>query len=691
MMMLVQPEVSVIVPVYNAERHIRETLDSLACQSLLNFEVIVVDDGSTDRSREIAQEFVANDDRFTLVTGPAQGSAGSARNVGLDLARGEYLAFLDADDLFAPSMLQKMHARATADRADVVLTGFRSFDDATGRQKVHKWAIREELLPKRQPFAPHEISDYLFYVTNPANWNKLFRTEFVRQYGLRFQSLKRANDAYFTFVALAKASGISYVPESLVLYRQGNAFSLQGSIHETPLDFVQAIAGISDALDQANLKTTFRRAFLNLVVTMSLGALNRARTREAFSATYSAIREELFPMYEVSDAPASSFLSPYIGAQATEIVNSSAEHWLFDRLHPRGLPKTLGGAPFEQDVLGEGTSSSADTVDIAAGENPRPRPDVSVIVPVFNSAAWLHECLLSVLGQSRVSMEVICVNDGSTDDSSRILHEYATSDSRVIVVDRPNGGLSAARNSGLDAARGRYVCMIDSDDYWKVDELADLVTRADEDRLDVLLFDAESFFDAGVSEASYKAYAKYYERKRSYSEVVEGARLMAEMSEKRDYRQSACLYLIRRSMLESAELRFIQGILHEDNPFTFNLLLHAARAAHVKKAMYARRVRPGSIMTTGATERSMQGYAASYLDMTRALSRYRVAPELAPILGDIVYRVFVASRRRFLELPPDVADRIREVEETPEAHSMYLMMRHDRDQVRKAEKLSKAS
>lgn len=685
------PAVSVIVPMHNSERHIQDTLESLSSQSLLNFEVIVVDDGSSDRSPEIVDAFAARDDRFRRIPGPALGSAGAARNAGLESARGEYVAFLDADDLFAPSMLEKLYRRAQVDNADVVLTGFRSMNDVTGEQKAQKWALRIEWLPEQTPFSPEDIADHLFYITNPANWNKLFRRQFVVDQDLRFQQLRRANDAFFTFVALATARRISYVAEELVLYRVGNAASLQGSIHETPLDFVDAITAISDRLYNEGLDRLFHRALMNLVVTMSLGALNRANTGASFAATYAAVRDSLFPRYGVTNADPDLFLVPTLQQRAQEIVHKPLEHWLFDRVNPPTPVASLDPA------LGDENSASISTETSSAGPSKsdhneastiETRPDVSVIVPVYNSAPWLHECLLSILGQSGVSIEVICVNDGSTDDSSRILHEYSTSDKRVTVIDQPNGGLSVARNTGLDAARGRYTCLIDSDDYWRVDELSKLVERADRDSLDALLFDAESFFEPGVSEKTHAAYATYYTRTRSYSDVVTGAELIAKMRDAKEYRPSACLYLMRTDLVNEANLRFLPGIMHEDNPFTFALLLAAGRTAHEKRAMYARRVRPGSIMTAGAKERSMQGYIASYLDMNARLSRMRVAPELIPQLGDVVHHMYTASRRLFIDLPPEVEERMLTTAPSPEAYSTYLVLRHERNQARKIQRLS---
>ena len=92
-------------------------------------------------------------------------------------------------------------------------------------------------------------------------------------------------------------------------------------------------------------------------------------------------------------------------------------------------------------------------------------PKISVIIPVYNVEKYLRECLDSLLNQTFKDIEIICVNDGSTDGSLNILNEYASKDSRFIIINQNNQGLSAARNNGLNVAKGDYVAFLDSDDY----------------------------------------------------------------------------------------------------------------------------------------------------------------------------------------------------------------------------------
>ena len=217
------PAVSVIVPVHNGAKHLASCLRSIVEQTLTDLEILVIDDGSTDDSAKIIAEFAAADPRVSCLPGPGLGSAGEARNVGLDRATGDYLSFLDADDFFAPTLLAELHAKAVADDADIAICKFRVYDERTEDANPVSWPLRLEYFPEKTPFSPDAAGDALFLATNPAAWNKLFRTDFVRRTGLRFQGLRRTNDAFFTYSALSQADRLTYLDEYLLSYRTGNA------------------------------------------------------------------------------------------------------------------------------------------------------------------------------------------------------------------------------------------------------------------------------------------------------------------------------------------------------------------------------------------------------------------------------------------------------------------------------------
>lgn len=256
---------------------------------------------------------------------------------------------------------------------------------------------------------------------------------------------------------------------------------------------------------------------------------------------------------------------------------------------------------------------------------PRRTPDVSFVVPIYNSEPWLRECLSGLLRQRGAALEVICVDDGSTDGSRMIVEEFARTDPRVRLIEQANHGQSVARNVGVAEASGRYIAFVDSDDIWLSDRLGTLVRHADIHSLDVLQFDGAAFRDGYHGQPSWSWYFRYYQRGTRYPGVHRGSSLMAQMYENNDYRPHVGLYLLRAAFVRSIHLSFIEGIVHQDNPFTFRLFLSAERSSYLPKTVYARRIRPGSTITALDNEDSARGYRIALADMEDSLRR--LAPE----------------------------------------------------------------
>lgn len=234
---------------------------------------------------------------------------------------------------------------------------------------------------------------------------------------------------------------------------------------------------------------------------------------------------------------------------------------------------------------------------------------ISVIIPVYNVEKYLRECLDSVLEQSLKDIEVVCVNDGSTDGSRSVLSEYEAGDKRIFVLDKENGGLSSARNSGIDIAQGKYVLFLDSDDLLNSEEaLSILYDKAEKEVLDQLYFDAEVFFESEEVKTQNTNYIEYYKRKKKYPDVMTGKELFSELQTNWDFKPNACMQLLRRSFLIDNKLTFCEGILHEDEVFTLECAALARRAAYIDAAYLKRRIRGNSIMTSAQKAGSIYGY-----------------------------------------------------------------------------------
>lgn len=222
---------------------------------------------------------------------------------------------------------------------------------------------------------------------------------------------------------------------------------------------------------------------------------------------------------------------------------------------------------------------------------------LSIIIPVYNMENYIRDCLDSILHQYVEGAEVICVNDGSTDHSLSILEEYRDNHNFIHVYSKKNGGLSSARNYGIEKSEGEYLFFLDSDDKLaEGDCLSFMIQTMQNAELDVLYFDGKSFFENETIHREQIHYEMAYQRKKSYGVYLNGRALFLDLINNRDYYVQASLQCIRREFLNKNHLHFEDGILYEDNLFMFEGMLLAGKVMHQNKTILLRRVREGSIM-----------------------------------------------------------------------------------------------
>ena len=213
-------------------------------------------------------------------------------------------------------------------------------------------------------------------------------------------------------------------------------------------------------------------------------------------------------------------------------------------------------------------------------------PEVSVIVPVYNVEAYVAKCIDSILAQTFADYELILVNDGATDGSPAILHEYAGKDARISVIDKPNGGLSDARNAGMKQAAGEYLCFIDSDDFIEPQMLEKTVRKLHETGADIVMFDVYQYhMMTGLKEVI----ANPFDQDQVYS-LKETPELITKIL------NAAWNKVYRRSLFTDNGIEYPKGYLYEDLGTTYRLLARADRVAFVNEPLYDYLVdRPGNI------------------------------------------------------------------------------------------------
>ena len=215
------------------------------------------------------------------------------------------------------------------------------------------------------------------------------------------------------------------------------------------------------------------------------------------------------------------------------------------------------------------------------------KPLVSIIVPVYNVESYLAECLESLIMQSFHAIEIVCVDDGSTDSSPMILQSYAAEDDRIRVITQENGGVSRARNRGIEAARGEYVLFVDSDDYIALDTCEVLLEAALRDEADIVVFGGKTFPTVKWKDNSFAQRDVVYGPGKSIDALVfePGSRPLM------------CNKMYSRALLESCGARFNEEIsLGEDQAFQFYVFPHAGTVSYVSDVLYFYRGRSESLV-----------------------------------------------------------------------------------------------
>lgn len=246
----------------------------------------------------------------------------------------------------------------------------------------------------------------------------------------------------------------------------------------------------------------------------------------------------------------------------------------------------------------------------------------SIIVPIYNVERYLNTCIQSVLAQTYKGYELILVDDGSPDGCGSICDRYAQSNPQIRVLHKTNGGLSSARNAGLDIAQGRYVIFLDSDDFWDDKEaLKNIHAHLSETDADLLIFPAKRYYETTDT------HTLIVPRPIDRAQIInpDKAAAVRYMLETNVYRAAAWNKVVRRTVIEQHAMRFKEGYLSEDMDWCGDLLLHCARFDYYANPFYCYRQQRSGSITHGKKEKLVadklymveKGYAqASTLNLT---------------------------------------------------------------------------
>lgn len=259
------PKISIITPVYNADLYLEECLNSLVNQTLEDIEIICVNDNSKDKSLKILQNFAKKDKRIKIINFDETSGQSRARNVALESVSGEYIGFVDADDFVDLDMFEKMYKKAQ--NADMVMCQAKVFDDKVKTYKDDAYFALECFDDKfaEKPFTHEDTVDFITEI-NVSVWNKIYRTEFLKKLGVKFQEAFIYEDLPYFYEVYTQAKKVVLLKEFLYSYRINNQNSTMTRTDKNVKDRVDMASLTYDILKKQKYFEKIKSTLLNTII-----------------------------------------------------------------------------------------------------------------------------------------------------------------------------------------------------------------------------------------------------------------------------------------------------------------------------------------------------------------------------------------------------------------------------------------
>jgi len=525
-------KVSIIIPVYNMEQYLRQCLDSIVSQTLEDIEVICIDDCSTDSSLSILREYAQKDSRFVVVKQEFNQGQGAARNKGIELAKGEYLGFVDPDDWLDTSMYEKMYNQAVSLSSDVVMCEFKRYTEEVNEYSESLFLRNVDAEFKLE--YPHfttgqnldrSLINSILLVSPHFSWNKIYKRDYINRFNIRFSSHRCYQDVNFVLLALTNSDKISYTDENLYYYRVHLASNLRSRSTRANI-FIDIVFYLKKLLQDNNLYELLKHNFEYFVAIGSKRAAKKISDRE---------RKNLISKTRM-----------LLGKKSKMVLKKFMKKYK--------LPK------------------------------------ISIIIPIYNSEKYLEKCLDSVKHQTLGQIQIICVNDCSTDNSQSIVEKYLYDKRFKLINLKINKGPGNARNKGLEKAKGDYIMFLDPDDWLEKNACEVAYNKISANQNDYAVFGYKEYYE---DRDEYKVNTY---RMEPYAELQDMPHISHKDLDKDFWRTSfAWAQIYNRNFLLDNDITFPKKYLSEDVPFYAKLVTHTNDISVINEPLYNYRIRSSSL------------------------------------------------------------------------------------------------
>lgn len=552
-----QSLVSVIIPVYNAELYIQNCISSVQQQSYSNLEIIIVDDGSTDSSMNICKEISESDQRIFYFQQEHRGVS-ATRNIGIRAASGKYLFFLDSDDMIHPELLETLYI--LLEKSDAAIAGEYHCQDETQFRNICLES-RSKSFSKRYNYLNNRmiLQEVLYGGKQGGIGGKMIRHTALKS--IQFdENLTVGEDTKFIYQLIENGADAIILKENWYYYRK----------HENDMRKRFSVKECQSIYDSVRYISNHEKE--------KGRAINASRCEEYIVRCLLNWKKANRCLH---DRKMADYLRKMIGReQKLEIFSQIRRHrkmefYLMLYCYPLYC--------LYQKFLDTRNESNGTNT----GEKRWDHMElVSVIIPMYNSERFIKQCIQSVINQTYSNMEIIVINDGSTDRSLEICESFCLSDDRIRVFSQENKGVSSARNYGLDIATGKYVFFLDSRDAIHPLLLEELVWHIEDQHADIALCEYSNLYPVwmetvlnGISDRDERPKWKAIEKSDSEEWIHK---------EHHDFLMRVGILIRRKSI---GITKFSEELVYgEDALFLYHLLCKKLRLVYSEKAWYYHRV-----------------------------------------------------------------------------------------------------
>lgn len=512
-------KISVIMPSLNVGEYIEECILSVINQTLKEIEIICIDSGSTDNTFDTLKEYEKKDSRITVLTSDEK-SYGHQVNMGLSQAKGEYISIIETDDFIKEDMLESLYNLSENGEVDLIKATFYHYNDYDKNNISAKIDDFKKGLPTSKSFTLKEES--LFVEGHPSVWAGIYRRKFLEENNIRMVEAPGGGwvDNPFFFETAIAAKSIVYTHEPYYYYRvsnpnsssnkfndftmpmtrvldmfdildkynftdekvierfynrlfryieiiiENNGHSDKNLDYETCLKIHEVVSKVDEKVVIEKMKFNFQKIYYKYISPLFLARFNKPK--KLTDNDY----ELMFKENDFLHTNVAHFRTKYneTNYQKSQLEKKYDETLKLLKFNPIELPKKAQKevkTPKPHVNIEEIKNKQEKTFTYDKHES---EYTVSVIMPVFNGEKFLKRSMDSLLKQTLDNFEIVFIDDGSTDNTLKIINGYKEKYDFVTVLTQENSGSGKARNYGINEAKGEYIAFLDADDFFIDDD-----------------------------------------------------------------------------------------------------------------------------------------------------------------------------------------------------------------------------